>query len=116
MLTFSPPTYKIPINPETQGGEGAEHSLWRQYLGVIPVGYSVLITSGTATTYPGVASPSADDVAAADTGSGEGGLAWFRGGIEYTITSAEKTILEAAGYVIQVNQFSSAFDGSFDNG
>ena len=73
-------------------------SLWRHYGVPIATGYSVLITSGTATTAPGKISPTAGEIAAADSGSGEGGLAWFRGGIAYTITSAEETILNAAGY------------------
>ena len=72
--------------------------MWRHYGGAIQTGYSVLITSGTATPSPGVVSPNANDVNAADTGSGEGGLAWFRGGIAYTITSAEESALNSAGY------------------
>ena len=99
MATFTPDTYTIPINPESNG-HGEQHSMWRHYQGVIPVGYSVLITSGTATTSPGVVSPTADQIAAADAGSGEGGLAWFRGGITYTVTSAEGTALTAAGYTV----------------
>lgn len=99
MPTFTPPTRTIPLNPETQGGEGAQHSMWRHYQGVIPVGYSVLITSGVATPSPGIVSPLTTAIAAADAStSGEGDVAWFRGGIQYTITSAEDTIIKAAGY------------------
>ena len=70
----------------------------RHYRGV-PIGYSVLITGGVATPYPGRATPTAGDIADADDGSGEGGKAWFRGGITYEITEAEETILCNAGYV-----------------
>lgn len=78
-----------------------EHvSLWRHYGTPIATGYSVLITGGVATASPGRISPTAGDIAAADAGSGEGGKAWFRGGITYTVTSAEQTILEAAGYTV----------------
>ena len=97
MATFIPPTYGDPIGPEADG-HSERYSMWRHYGTPIKVGYSVLITDGTATTAPGRVSPTADDIAGADTGSGEGGLAWFRGGISYTITSAEETILTAAGY------------------
>lgn len=100
MPTFTPDTYTIPLNDESQGGHGERYSMWRHYQGVIPTGYSVLITSGTATASPGRVSPSADDIANADSGSGEGGKAWFRGGITYTVTAAEQTILEAAGYTV----------------
>lgn len=96
MPTFTPPTYNMPLNDEQ-----ANHvSLWRHYQGVIPTSYSVLITSGVATPTPGRVSPTAGDIADADSGSGEGGKAWFRGGIAYTVTSAEQTILEAAGYIV----------------
>jgi len=59
---------------------------------------SVLITAGVATASPGRVSPSTADIAGADAGSGEDGKAWFRGGITYTITAGEDTILSAAGY------------------
>ena len=98
MATFIPPTYTVPLNDETQANHGPQHSLWRHYQGVIPTSYSVLITSGAATAYPGTVSPSADDIAGADTGSGEGGLAWFRGGIAYTVTAGEASALTTAGY------------------
>ena len=81
--------------------EVADHvSMWRHYGTPIATGYSVLITGGVATPSPGRVSPTAGDIAAADAGSGEGGKAWFRGGITYTVTSAEQTILEAAGYTV----------------
>lgn len=79
--------------------EGMDHvSLWRHYGLPIQTSYSVLITGGVATTAPGRKSPTAGNIADADDGSGEGGKAWFRGGISYEITSAEETILIAAGY------------------
>jgi hypothetical protein len=97
MSTFIPPTRSDPIGPESVN-HSERFSLWRHYGTSIPVSYSVIITSGAATAAPGRVSPSADDIAGADTGSGEGGLAWFRGGQTYTITSAEETILTSAGY------------------
>lgn len=97
MATFTPDTYTVPLNDE-EVGHAARFSMWRHYGAPIPVGYSVLITSGAATTAPGTISPTTNDIADADAGSGEGGKAWFRGGITYTITSAEQTILCAAGY------------------
>lgn len=100
MPEFIPPTYGVPIKPETQGGESAKYSMWRHYNTPIPVGYSVLITSGTATPSPGTVSPTTTNIQNADAGSGEGGKAWFRGGITYNVTSAEETILEAAGYTV----------------
>jgi len=73
----------------------------RHYQGVIPTGYSVLITDGVATPSPGMVTPTADQVAGADaSSSGEGDVAWFRGGITYTVTTAEGVILTAAGYTV----------------
>lgn len=97
MATFIPDTHSEAIGPEGNG-HSERFSMWRHYGTPIAVGYSVLITGGTATTAPGRVSPTADDIAGADAGSGEGGKAWFRGGISYTITSAEETILTDAGY------------------
>lgn len=96
MPSFTPTTWTQPLNDE----EANHVSMWRHYGSPIKVGYSVLITGGTATTSPGTVSPTADDIASADAGSGEGGKAWFRGGITYTVTAAEQTILEAAGYTV----------------
>ena len=107
MPTFTPTTYGMPIPDEKH-----DHvSLWRHYGLPIQTGYSVIISEGVATPAPGVISPPIRDITGnaavpnatethvgADAGSGEGGLAWFRGGISYTITSAEETILVAAGY------------------
>jgi len=112
--TFTPDTYGVPLNAETQGGEGEQHSMWRHFGTPIQVGYTVLITSGVATTAPGTVSPDTNDIrgnstevpnatatySGVDTGSGEGGLAWFRGGITYAITNAEQTILQTAGYTM----------------
>lgn len=98
MPSFTPPTYGVPLNPETQGGEAEKYSMWRHYGGAIQTAYSVLITNGAATPAPGVVAPNINDVNATDPGSGEGGLSWFRGGQTYQITDAEGTILEEAGY------------------
>ena len=64
------------------------------------VGYSVLISGGVATPYPGRTGPSQADIDAADAGSGVGGKAAFLGGRDYEITAGEQTILEAAGYTV----------------
>lgn len=94
MPTFAPPTYNKPIPREK-----AHDALWRYFDG-IPVGYTVLITSSAASTYPGLVAPTEDVLAAADAGSGHNGKAAFIGGHSYTITSGEQTILEAAGYTV----------------
>lgn len=88
MPTFSPPTLSIPID--------RDHPLWKFYDQT--GSYSVLITGGTATTFPGKQGVTQDEIDAADSGSGFGGKAAFIGGREYTITAGEKTILDAAGY------------------
>ena len=88
------------MQTEISQGVSNENMFWVHYGKAIPTGYSVLITGGAASASPGLISPTAGDIAAADSGSGEGGKAWFRGGITYTVTEAEKTILEAAGYTV----------------
>jgi len=100
MPTFTPPTRNEAITGKEQvvGGDASHASMWRHYGSPIPVGYTVLITSGVATTSPGRIAPTTDDIAGADAGSGDADLAYFRGGQEYTITAAEDTILKAAGY------------------
>lgn len=92
MATFTPTTYKGRIHQGPKRFNVWRFTNWRD------VGYNVFITGGVATATPGVIGPEADTIAAADDGSGEGGKAWFRGGITYTITAAEETILQAAGY------------------
>lgn len=91
---FTPPTYEHPYASPRGLGD-----LWRFY-GGFAAGYSVLITSGAASTYPGTIAPGMDDVNAADAGSGYGSRAAFIGGRTYAVTSSEKTILEAAGYTV----------------
>ena len=95
MPTFTPPTYEAYLR--SYPGHPS-YRLWRYYDGIY-TGYAVLITSGVATPLPGLATPSQDQIDAADSGSGEAGIAYFAGGHgAYTITSGEKTILDAAGY------------------
>lgn len=94
MASFTPPTYKGKI---VQGPR--RYNLWR-WTNWRDVGYNVLITGGTATASPGVLAPEADDIAAADDGSGEGGKAWFRGGITYEVNGTESTALTSAGYTV----------------
>ncbi len=88
--------------------------MWRHYGTPIPVGYSVVITSGVATPSPGTVSILTTTVNDADTGSGDGGLAWFRGGIEYTVTDAEGVILTTAGYTLIGAAYSSGFSTGFE--
>lgn len=86
---FTPPTYdqarKTPKMTQRQ------RRLWRFYDGHA-AGYSVLITDGVASTYPGVVAPEQDSIDAATS--------YFQGGHTYTVTAAEKTILEAASYTV----------------
>lgn len=96
MPTFTPPTYQQGFLDEP--GANQAQGLMRYY--DFPVGYSVLITGGVASTYPGQTVPSTDEINAADSGSGIGGKAAFLGGRTYTVTSAEQTILQAAGYTV----------------
>jgi len=86
MATFTPPTYEA--RPRAYPGEPG-HELWKHYDGIY-TGYAVLITSGVASTHPGVATPDTDAIAAASS--------YFAGGRTHSITAAEKTILDAAGY------------------
>ena len=99
--TFTPGTYNQAITGKEEHTLSRDHvSMWRHYGGMIPVGYSVLITDGVATASPGRVSPSIDNIKDADSGSGDDGRAVFTRGSTYTITSSERTILLAAGYTI----------------
>lgn len=103
-VTFTPPTYGQRIGPPSYGSRTQVvdelFSLWRHYGTPIQVGWNIVISGST--VYPqfsaGPGGVDVDRIAAADTGSGENGKAWFRGGISYTITSAEAGLLRAAGY------------------
>lgn len=86
MATFTPPTYEA--YPRSYPGHPS-YRLWKHYDGIY-TGYAVLITSGVASIFPGVATPSQDDINASSS--------YFGGGRTHTITSGEKTILDAAGY------------------
>ena len=112
MSQFTPTTFTTPINDESFG-HGKDYSMWRHYAGVIPTPYVVIITDGVANASPGTVSPSVHTIkgnaevpnatasyAGADAGSGDAGLAVFTGGRTYTVTSAEETILLAAGYTM----------------
>ena len=101
MPTFTPttqPDQTIPIVAE--GGHEARYSLWRYFQGHIPSSYIVVIAAGVANASPGYATPSVDQMNAADAGSGVAGRAVFHGGYTYTVTSGEDTILTAAGYTV----------------
>jgi hypothetical protein len=93
---FRPDTYFAHRRAETVN-HSERFSLWRYFDGV-PTEYVVIITSGVASPAPGRTSPSVDDINDADSGSGEQGLAVFRGGRLYEITGAENVILTTAGY------------------
>ena len=73
-------------------------SMWRLYGTPVGVGYSVIITGGVVTPAPGRIGASVDDLAGADSGSGDNGLSVFTRGATYSISEAEKDILVAAGY------------------
>lgn len=92
--SFTPTTHKGSI---VQGRQ--RHNIWR-YMNWRDVGYNVIITGGVANTTPGSIAPESDTIAAADSGSGEGGKAWFRGGITYSVNGSENTILTTGGYTV----------------
>lgn len=90
--TFTPGTYKGRIVKGPQ-----RYNLWR-YMNWRDVGYNVITTGGVASATPGVIAPETDTLAAADSGSGEGGKAWYRGGITYSVNGTESLHLTTAGY------------------
>ena len=101
MPTFTPTTYD---GPSRMAGRELNHrqvghDMWR-FFRQLPIGYHVLIESGVATASPGRTNVSTEDIDDADSGSGEGGKAWFRGGLTYIVTAAEDTILTTAGYTV----------------
>lgn len=97
MPTFTPPTYEQAFIREE--GSNQAQGLMRHY--DFSVGYSVLITGGVATTYPGRTVPTQDDIDAADSGSGLGGKAAFIGGRVYEVTEEEGSLLSSAGYTVE---------------
>lgn len=97
MTTFIAPTYRVPYGRE----EPKEWSLFRYYDG-FEREYVVIIDGGTPSTYPGLVSPSTSTLAGADSGSGENGLAIFRGGRSYEISASEESALNSAGYTSEV--------------
>ena len=101
MPSFTPTTYD---GPSRMAGPELNHrsigtDMWRHFR-QLPIGFHVLITAGVATASPGRTDVTTSDIEDADLGSGEGGQAWFRGGLTYTVTDAEDTILTTAGYTI----------------
>jgi hypothetical protein len=86
--------------PETDGPHAPVFSLWRYFADGIATQRVVIITSGVANASPGYATATVDQFNNADAGSGENGLAVFRGGVTYTVTAGEDTILTAAGYTV----------------
>jgi len=98
------------------------HNLWMQYGKVTPTPYVVLIESGVVTPYPGLVNVSVrrikgnaevpnavNSYTGADAGSGEGGRACFYGGRVYDITTAEATLLDAAGYTLYPGVYSDTY-------
>ena len=100
MPTFAPTTYDVPKHPEVDGNHDRRYSLWRYFSDGIPTSYTVIITGGVANASPGYQNASVDQLNAADSGSGVAGKGVFEGGRSYTVTSAEDTILSAAGYTV----------------
>ncbi len=87
--------YSMPINAETQGGEGPDHSLWRHYDKPIPVQATIIYTSGTSVKVQG---PIGATIEAADAGSGRGDKMVFRTpGVDFPITDAEALVIIADG-------------------
>lgn len=99
-MTFTPPTHKAKLAPEEEG-HSKKWSLWRHY-NWLDEGRTVIIDGGTVIPEAS-AGPrlfTTDELAAADSGSGENGLAVFRGARTYTVNSTESTKLQAAGYTV----------------
>ena len=78
-----------------------EFSMWRHFSGVATA-RTIIITGGVASASPGLVSPLADQIAAADDSvSTPGGKAvWYSTNEIQTVTSAEGTIFTTAGYVV----------------
>ena len=102
MPSFTPTTYD---GPTRMAGRELNHrsigtDMWRHFR-QLAVGFNVLITAGVANASPGATSVDTQQIEDADSSAGgEGGKAWFRGGLTYTVTAAEDTILTAAGYTV----------------
>ena len=73
-----------------------EDGLFRHYVRT-NFTYTVVINSGVASS---VSYITQEQIAAADAGTGYDGKAVFLGGHRNTVSEAEKTILEAAGYTV----------------
>ena len=115
MGKWIPPTFNMPLSHKRK--------LWRQYGRPIPTPYVVMITSGVVTPYPGLVNvstrtkfgnaevPNAENAGyvGADSGSGEGGRAVWYGGRVYDITTAEATLLDAAGYDLYAGVYTDTY-------
>ncbi len=100
MPTFAPTTYDVSKHAEVHGPHEDRYNLWRYFSDGVPTPYVIIIAAGAANASPGHATPSVDQLNAADSGSGEAGKGIFYGGYSYTVTSGEDTILSAAGYTV----------------
>ena len=102
MGKWIPPTFNMPLSHKRK--------LWRQYGRPIPTPYVVMITGGVVTPYPGLVTVSTrTKFGNADSGSGEGGRAVWYGGRVYDITTAEATLLDAAGYDLYAGVYTDTY-------
>lgn len=101
-ITFTFPTYtfEAPTSSQLWNWDQVEkkHRMWRFY-GGFDVALTVVITDGVASPL-GRQGLTVAEISGADSGSGEGGKAVFKGPNSYQVTFEEKAVLEAAGYTV----------------
>ena len=98
-VTFA--TYDVPKLPEENAPHDKRYSLWRYFSDGIPTSFVAIITGGVANASPGYANPTVDQLNNADVGSGENGRAvWYGNSSVQTVTAAEGTVLNVAGYSV----------------
>ena len=115
-------TYDVPHQPETlmskprrgQKTHAKEHSMWRHFSG-IATARTIIITNGVASASPGLVSPLADQIAAADssTTTAGGKAVWYSTNELQTVTPAEGGIFTTAGYTV-TGQYSDTYDDTYD--
>ena len=103
MTTLAMTYYLTPWKDESVG-HGAKWSLWRWFDG-FRTPHLVIITSGAANAAPGYSSATTDQIEAADASTSasvayEGKAIWSSHHAPHTVTSAEGTILDTAGYTV----------------
>ncbi len=98
--------FTAPLYNEKWGDERASHgkewSLWRYFEPVVQTVQTVIISGGVVipTATEGTATLTAAQIAGADSGTGENGLAVFRGKLNHTVSTSEASLLVAAGYTV----------------